>query len=153
MPRGPRRTDLLTPKPEAVTTAPNQAYGNRTAQEQSQRILPLGGPGLAAGGGGASPSVPGSTGSAGLSDQQQVPSRTPGDRGDWRRSTERPNEPLTTGLPSGPGPGPEALTGFGALGHAQATNANGSTAQMLSMMANNPNASDIVKTLAANAKR
>lgn len=152
MPRGPRRTDLLVPKPEAVTTAPDQEYGKRTAQEQSQRILPLGSASASVGGNQPSAGVSGPTGAAGLPPQQQVPSRSPGDRGDWRRPTERPGEPLTTGLPSGPGPGPEGLTGFAALGHAQATNSNGSTAQMLAMMANNPNASDIVKTLAANAK-
>lgn len=150
MPRGPRRTDLLVPKPEAVTTAPNQAYGNRTAQEQSQRILPLGGPGLAAPAAQPSNPVSGGAGPTGGS-PQPVPVRTPGDRGDWRRPTERPGEPLTTGLSSGPGPGPEGLTGFAAVGNAQATNANGSTAQMLKAMANNPNASDIVKTLAANS--
>ena len=148
MPRGPRRTDLLVPKPEAVTTVPDQEYGKRTAQEQSQRILPLGGPGLAAGANQSSPPVSGQTGPVGL---PAGPSRTPGDRGDWRRPTERPGEPLTTGLATGPGPGPEGLTGFAALGHVQATNANGSTAQMLKSMANNPNASDVVRTLAANS--
>jgi hypothetical protein len=150
MPRGPRRTDLLVPKPEAVTTAPDQEYGKRTSQEQSQRILPLGGPGLTAGGGGSGPSVSGPNGNPGLSAGAAQPVRLPGDRGDWRRPTERPNEPLTTGLSTGPGPGPEGLTGFAALGHAQATNANGSTAQLLKQMANSPNASDVVRTLAAN---
>lgn len=29
--------------------------------------------------------------------------------------SSRPNEPLTAGLPQGPGPGPEALTGIGAM--------------------------------------
>lgn len=35
----------------------------------------------------------------------------PGELGDFLRATDRPNEPLTSGLASGPGPGPEALAG------------------------------------------
>ena len=33
----------------------------------------------------------------------------PGELGDPLRPTERPNEPITTGLPFGPGAGPEVL--------------------------------------------
>jgi hypothetical protein len=33
----------------------------------------------------------------------------PGDLGPFNRPTERPGEPLTTGIASGPGAGPEAL--------------------------------------------
>lgn len=43
--------------------------------------------------------------------QQQVPMATtpPGSMGAFSRPTERPGEPVTAGLPSGPGPGPEVL--------------------------------------------
>jgi hypothetical protein len=42
----------------------------------------------------------------------------PGTLGALDRPTERPGEPLTAGLPSGPGPGPEALAGVGIGGDA-----------------------------------
>jgi hypothetical protein len=137
------RTDLLTPHPEKVTTVPGQEYGKRTAQEQSQRILPLG-PGPAP--------APAPTGGP-VTPQPAPPppaARVPGDRGDWTRPTERPNEPLTTGLPTGPGPGPEGLTGFAAAGYQQAQSAHGTVKSMLQRMAANPVASDVVRTLAAN---
>lgn len=38
-----------------------------------------------------------------------LPPVQPGEMGALDRPTERPGEPVTAGLPSGPGPGPEAL--------------------------------------------
>lgn len=40
------------------------------------------------------------------------PMSVPDDTPNMSDPTNRPNEPVTAGLPSGPGPGPEALTGF-----------------------------------------
>ena len=66
------RTDLKQP----VTAPTGQAYGERKAQVDAQRAIPL-------------PQAP-----------PVVPLGAP---------TQRPQEPLTAGLPVGPGPGPEAL--------------------------------------------
>ncbi len=40
---------------------------------------------------------------------QQAPPVMPGARGPLTRPTERPNEPITAGLSTGPGPGPSGL--------------------------------------------
>lgn len=81
------RSDLRGQKPPGaalpVQTAPGQAYGMRKQQEDAQRALPI-----------ATPAAPAPT---------QVPSLAD--------PTTRPNEPVTTGLPMGPGAGPEALGG------------------------------------------
>lgn len=88
------RSDLNAHQP--VTTAPGQIYGAATQQADAQRQMPLPGPGLAAqaplGPGGPSGPLPGSLGA--LHDP-----------------TQRPDEPVTHGLPSGPGAGPEVLGG------------------------------------------
>lgn len=87
----PQRSDMRT---QAVTTVPGQQYGQAAAQAASQRAVPMAGatplpapaaaPAPPAAGGGASPP-------------------------DLYRPTELPNEPVTHGLPTGPGAGPEAL--------------------------------------------
>lgn len=66
---------------QPVRTASGQEYGERTRQEQAQQAVPL--PAAA-----------------------PVPPAQP-----LLRPTERPNEPVTSGLPLGPGPGPEVLGG------------------------------------------
>lgn len=58
-----------------------QTYGEGARQQASQRVVPTGPP----------PTEPGA---------DIVPLNAP---------TQRPNEPITAGLPMGPGPGPEAL--------------------------------------------
>lgn len=68
----PNRTDMA----QGVRAASGQAYGERKAQEDAQRAIPL-------------PQVP-----------QAVPLNAP---------TQRPDEPVTAGLPFGPGPGPAVL--------------------------------------------
>lgn len=67
-------------KPVPVQAATGQPYGAAKAQLDAQRAVPV-----------APPPSP------------------PGGMGDFLRATERPGEPLTAGIPSGPGPGPEAL--------------------------------------------
>lgn len=61
--------------------------------------------------------------------------------------TMRPNEPVTAGLPVGPGPGPEALSGIGAAGMGQAQ-----TADTLSQLARMPGAGPELANLAAYAQ-
>ena len=90
------RTDLHQP----VKAAPGGEYGQVTELKNAQRVIPL--PNANAlppprvqqaqpvpGGGGAPLIAPGEL--------------------NFEAPTERPNEPVTAGLPVGPGPGPEAL--------------------------------------------
>lgn len=69
-------------------------YGTATAQQSAMRQMPVAPPGTAAPGAGPQPPPP------------------PGAGGPFDRPTERPGEPVTAGLPMGPGPGPEALGGY-----------------------------------------
>ncbi len=107
------RSDLRVPNMQA----PSPQYGVRAQQQAAQRAVPIAAPatdvpppptapaggaapagaGGALGGGGALPVLPG----------QVTPLDAP---------TERPDEPVTAGVPLGPGPGPEALGPLGAPG-------------------------------------
>lgn len=104
------RSDLNSPK-LPVQTAPGQEYGAATAQANAQRALPMAGaptapgaasPVMAPGGNpqGAPPPVSGHP--AGLP--------SPGSLQPLDAPTDRPDEHMMTGVPAGPGPGPEALT-------------------------------------------
>lgn len=106
MPRGGRRSgragkpyanrsDLRGPLP--VTAAPSAGYGQRVAQERAQQAVPLAPQPSPTVPSPPAPGPPAPTGPA------------PGELGDFLRATERPSEPITAGLASGPGPGPEAL--------------------------------------------
>lgn len=88
------RTDLNKGGPLPVTTAPSTGYGTRVAQERAQQAMPMGPPPSPAA---PPPPPPAPTGPA------------PGEFGDPLRPTERPAEPLTSGIDSGPGPGADAL--------------------------------------------
>lgn len=107
MPRGGRRkgrsgtayqnrSDLNAAQPVKVTT--NQEYGQRAAQEAAQQAMPL--PQVSRVG--AAPVLPA---------QAQGP--LPGSVTGLDAPTSRPAEPLTAGLPMGPGPGPEVLSQTG----------------------------------------
>lgn len=149
MPRGakPQRTDLTSARPLPIMAEPGQAYGKVTAQQQSQRILPVApppGPQAGADTAGATP-APGPTAPPPVATWN-----APGAK-DMLRATERPNEPLTHGIDSGPGAGPEALTGFAKAGAQANLYADGSTKQLLQHLASQPAASSIVQQLAANA--
>lgn len=87
------RTDLQQ-TPSAV---PGQTYGQAGAQLAAQQAIPL-------------PSMPGPppAQAPGPPPVQQPPPQ-PGHFGPLDRPTDRPNESLHTGSPSGPGPGPEIL--------------------------------------------
>lgn len=77
------RTDLLLgPRTAPVVRIPGQGYGEQAAQVSAQQQVPMGQPPLPA----------------------PLPPITRLDA-----PTQRPNEPLTHGLPTGPGAGPEAL--------------------------------------------
>lgn len=151
----PNRTDLQSSVP--VATAPGQVYGERAAQAQAQRAVPVApppgsiGPGTGQPGApppppapGGGPSGPGGGGAAGGPPAAPLP--LPGQL-PWTGPTERPNEPITAGMASGPGPGPEALTGVGAL--ANAMGGGGTGAFMLASLANRPDAGSQLRDLAA----
>ena len=93
------RTDLNTPK-LPVTTVPGQQYGAQTQQANAQTVIPMAGAPL---GIGDAPSAP---------DPTQAPpyqGSVPGTLPDLFRPTERPNEPVMTGVDAGAGQGSEAL--------------------------------------------
>lgn len=86
----PNRSDLNGPVP--VQAAPSQRYGERAASERAQRQMPV-----------APPPAPTSA---------PMPAAPPAPRRatvPLTAPTQRPDEPLTAGIASGPGPGPEAL--------------------------------------------
>lgn len=85
------RADLRTQK---TVVAPGQAYGEAAAQQRALQAVPL-----AAGPAVPPPSPPGPA--ANPAEPPPPP--------DLYRPTERPDEPVTHGLPVGAGAGPEAL--------------------------------------------
>jgi hypothetical protein len=113
----PNRTDLSARKPLAPVAPSGQPYGVRGAQISTQRILPAGAPGTTVPSPPApndpAPSGSGGPGGGGLAALLGALNPTagigPGSLPPLDRPTERPNEPLTHGSPSGPGAGPEVL--------------------------------------------
>lgn len=118
MPRGGERTgkigqtygnrsDLNAPKVPTIVPKGAQ-YGQRQALEMSQKALPVG------------PGSPGAPAPIGAPAPPPAPGAAPMGGGppapplDFHRPTERPGEPVTHGLPSGPGGGPEVLGSPGA---------------------------------------
>lgn len=85
----PNRSDLA----QRVAVAPSQQYGQGAAAERAQQAMPLRQAVQPPG----APQTP------------PQPGPQPGGRGDFARTTERPGEPVTHGLPIGAGAGPEAL--------------------------------------------
>lgn len=151
MPRAKRpnpafnRTDLNTPQgPTKIATAPGQAYGQQTAQRQSQRVVPIGTPPVPAptaqpGGGAGSRQQP--TSPAPLTAPGEIPwLGTPGSGG-----------VATAGLPNSSGPGPESLTGMGAQWWANKQSEQGSLQAVMAHLASQPGASSVIKGLAATA--
>lgn len=94
------RTDLQTPgPPQAVSAAPNQAYGEAGAQRTAQQNMPLPNE-LAA--------------EQSLQDQALASAQAaPPPGAPLNAPTARPNEPIQAGLSSGPGPGPEVFQKWG----------------------------------------
>ena len=146
MARSPRsnRTDLLSP-PQPPTAVPGQGYGRATDQLEAQRIAPMSG--------GGAPSAPspggppqGAPGPQDLLAQAQA-HNGPGNSMQLDRPTERPNEPVTHGLPGGPGAGPEALTGVGAAARDNSLQ-QGTLSNLITTLASQPNATSAVRMLA-----
>lgn len=101
MPRGGRRSgapgksyanrsDLNTAMP--VKAGPSQGYGQRAALERAQQQMPVAAP--------TPPPAPQAP--PPVQRRPLTPLTAP---------TQRPDEPLTAGIASGPGPGPEVLGG------------------------------------------
>lgn len=82
----PNRTDLRNPMSKAKFTG--QGYGQATQQAQSQAAVPAG----------PSPT-----------DMVQPAGPTPGQVTDLTGTSQRPNEPISMGMPFGAGPGPEVF--------------------------------------------
>ena len=95
------RTDLNLP----ISTVPNQGYGKASAQQAAQRSIPMG----------SSPVSTAPMESSNLSQpstisqiNNRVQNQSPGQFPVFE-PTNKPNEPVTAGLPFGPGAGPESL--------------------------------------------
>lgn len=86
------RSDLR----QAPTAATGQEYGRAGAQIAAQRQIPL-------------PAAPPVQGGAPPGGGAAGPFATPSDTPGLTDPTQRPDEPVTAGLPFGAGPGPEAL--------------------------------------------
>lgn len=142
--RYPNRSDLTRPAP--ITAAPGQPYGQAGQQIAAQRVQPMGSQPIA-----GAPSPPaGAPDIASLMQQHAANTGiTPGQH--MQAPTARPNEPVTHGLPMGPGAGPEALTGVGAAARSGAMS-QATVGQLLSSLASQPNAPTAVQDLAARAQ-
>ena len=139
----PQRTDLQASVP--IEVQPHQEYGQAAQQTASQQALPVAPPPGPAGAG-PPPSAPSSPAPApGGPPQAPLPG---GGLVPFLHPTNRPNEPVTAGLPSGPGPGPEALTGLAAVGANGATE-QGTVKNLLSSLAAQPFSSSAIRDLAS----
>lgn len=101
-----QRSDLNAPKTQPIRVAPAGTYGEATQQANAQRSLPLPGPGAG---------IPAPAAGPGTGAPQAPQSPLPGQLGPLTAPTQNPTQPLTAGLPTGPGPGPEALQPAGTL--------------------------------------
>ena len=137
----PNRADLTQP---AAATVPNQSYGEASQQRQAMQAIPLP---MQPSPGGGPPSAPRpSQNPSALGGAPMV-----GANGPLTRPTERPNEPVTHGLPVGPGAGPEALQGVGAAARQGAVE-QGTLTHLLTSLAAQPNATSAIQDLAARAQ-
>lgn len=143
------RSDLVGPSRLPVAAGPAQQYGDRAAQQAAQRALPVAPTPLALGSGApapaAAPPQPGNV----LA--QAASFNGPGEASTLDRPTERPDEPVTHGLPVGPGGGPEVLTGVGAATRNN-TVEQGTLQHLLTNMAAAPGATSAIQDLAARAQ-
>ena len=115
-------------KPLAPVAPVGGVYGSATTALASQRAVPV------------------APAPASSPRQAPPPRRPPAQRvlGPIDRPTERPDEPLTAGLPIGPGPGPEVL---GAIPDDDALDAQALAPYLptLELMASSPNASTAMR--------
>ncbi len=89
------RSDLNANKALPAATGPSRTYGDSAASQRAQNIIPMA-PQPAAG-------------SAAQQLQPAAPPAPPAPVTDLYAPSDRPDEPITAGLPTGAGPGPEAL--------------------------------------------
>ena len=141
----PNRTDLTAPdtgKQLATAGIPGGQYGDEARQQAEQRSVPQGSteiPTSPSGAVAAATSAPGATEDTNplpLSNLLPQPGSMP-----FLHPTNRPNEPVTAGLPIGPGPGPSSLRTPPPL-----------VADTLATLAAAPNASARVQQLAQTAR-
>lgn len=99
------RTDLNARKPLAIAAPPSSQYGERTRLEDAQRAVPMAPP--------PAPTPPPGVSAAGASTAPPAAVPQPGP---FDAPSDRPNEPATTGVPAGAGPGPEVLNGGVGMG-------------------------------------
>lgn len=116
----PQRTDLALP----VAAAEGLPYGDAGKLKAAQRAVPMAPAPAAAPGAPAQP--------------------VPGAAGPLLRPTERPNEPVTAGMPIGPGPGKEALSPL-----TQNPGGGSTVGGLLSGLAGAPGATDEIQQLAS----
>lgn len=138
------RIDLVSPAPQPVSTVPDQGYGVAADQQEAQRIAPMSGGGTAAPPGGPPQGAPGGPDLMAAAMGHNGPGAGVG----LDQPTARPNEPVTHGLPGGPGAGPEALTGVGGAARENAVE-QGTLKNLLTNLSAQPGAYSAVKTLAA----
>jgi hypothetical protein len=147
----PNRSDLRAPGNETVK---GQPYGQRAQQQAAQQAIPLTPPPTAvAPSAGPAPPTPGALGAppqptGGVPAGGPPAGMAPGEL-KWLHPSDRPNEPVTAGLPSGPGPGPEALGGIGAVAANMAS--TDSTAALITSLASRPTAGAVLRSLASAA--
>ena len=91
------RTDLNDRGPQPITAAPGEPYGQRQMLEDAQRAVPMAGVQTPT----PAPTAP--------QNEPQAPSVPAPGTIPFLHPSERPDEPLTHGLASGPGAGPEIL--------------------------------------------
>ena len=108
---------------QVLSAAPDQGYGEAGQQMNDQRTQPMGAakplppmPNVPAGG---QPGTP--------------PQNQPYSGGEFAAPSGRPNEPVTAGVPIGPGAGPEALR-LGAVNNSPVAPATGQMTQLLSSL-------------------
>ena len=139
------RTDL--PGKVPVMAAPDQEYGKQTAQEQSQRIIPIGGTPIPS----ASPTPGGGPAGPPPATPQAMPlGPNPGELGGISAPPAVP-APATQGLPTGPGAGPEVAGPLMKQHLAQQASEQGTLQTLLQHLASQPGASSITKSLASAA--
>lgn len=133
----PNRSDLRAALPlNAPTGLPYGDHQKLIAAQQAVPMAPAPTPAAPAPGPPAAATSP--AGGPGLP--------VPGAQGPLLRPTERPNEPVTAGLPTGPGPGPEAL------GPLSRPSGGSTVAGLLQTLASSPNATPEVRALAGYAQ-
>ena len=115
------RTDLSAA--QAIKTVPGQAYGAAQQQREAQKVLPVAGTPMNV----AAPAAGGEVPAGAAAPAGPMPGEVPG----LGMPSQRPDEPVTHGLPVGPGGGPEALGG--------ALDANGIVIQLQALYSRFPN--------------